>query len=245
MSRQKRTDALGRAYRGSQLKLQIYVNRCTEALNKAVLQALPDMSSPAEPRIEWVSPLEQCLFAEYRDTAFLHALGLECFDEALRGFWPRSGPSWDALAKLTFAGGNTVGVLLVEAKSYPGEFFKEGGSDASHPESVSRIAASLAETKCFFDADDTDWMNSRLYQSANRLAHLYFLRNIASIPTWLVDICFLNDSHQPTSQEQWDDFLPTLACELGLPAGMPENTTFVFLPAMDRSELVSATDPST
>lgn len=53
------------------------------------------------------------------------------------------------------------------------------------------------------------------YQSANRLAHLYFFREIADIPTWLVNVYFANDPHSPTSAETWEMVLPEVKKELG------------------------------
>ena len=37
-----------------------------------------------------------------------------------------------------------------------------------------------------------------LYQFPNRLAHLYFFREIVKVPAWLVNVCYLDDpKHQP------------------------------------------------
>ncbi len=71
-----RVDEFGRAYAGSQLQIQIYVNRRSEELSQKVLQGLSDLAS-LHPRLNWVSPLEKDRFAEYQDSAFLKACGLE------------------------------------------------------------------------------------------------------------------------------------------------------------------------
>jgi len=53
------------------------------------------------------------------------------------------------------------------------------------------IAKALAETKQWCHADPTaDWMGP-LYQSANRLAHLYFLRERLKRlqrPAWMINL---------------------------------------------------------
>jgi hypothetical protein len=47
------------------------------------------------------------------------------------------------------------------------------------------------------------WLG-RLYQSANRLAHLYFLRELAGVQAWLLHTCFINDvDHVPVNEEAW------------------------------------------
>src|SRR3954466_3731568 len=93
----------GWARYGSQLQTQLYVNRRSEALNQAVLGALPALGD-RNPSIEWVAPLESSAagsaFIEPRDDAMLSALGLEELASALRSFWPTRGPVWDALATL-------------------------------------------------------------------------------------------------------------------------------------------------
>src|SRR3989442_874194 len=92
----KRTDELGRAFAGSQLQVQLYVNRRQAELNLAISESVELRSDQT---IEWRSPLEP-RFAEYRDGAFLNALGLNSLRQELKNFWPPSGPRWDGLAVL-------------------------------------------------------------------------------------------------------------------------------------------------
>ncbi len=87
-----RVDEFGRAYAGSQLQIQIYVNRRSEELSRGVLRALPSLAS-LKARLSWVSPLEAEKFAEYRDGAFLAAVGLEHLVPCLSNFWPPRGLS--------------------------------------------------------------------------------------------------------------------------------------------------------
>ncbi|MBL7177378.1 MAG: hypothetical protein ISS66_16265 [Desulfobacteraceae bacterium] len=94
-----RVDDVGRAYAGSQLQIQLYVNRRSEELCQKVIQGLPDLAS-LYPRLHWISPLENDKFAEYQDTAFLKACGLKNLSAELKAFWPHRGPVWDALATI-------------------------------------------------------------------------------------------------------------------------------------------------
>ena len=115
---EERTDSQGRAYAGSQLQIQIYVNRLQKKLNTAILNALPSLSA-LDPTIRWTSPLEADNFAEYQDLAFLKASDLEYLEENLKDFWPRGGPVWDGLAIAEFGGNQGKhGTILVEAKSH-------------------------------------------------------------------------------------------------------------------------------
>jgi hypothetical protein len=68
-----RTDELGRAFKKSQLQIQLYVNRRQSQLTAAVLNALPCLAD-LHPQLTWVSPLEAERFAERRDTAFIRAI---------------------------------------------------------------------------------------------------------------------------------------------------------------------------
>ena len=95
--RKARVDELGRAFAGSQLQIQIYVNRRQEELSLAVLNALRSLAS-LSPRLRWVSPLEKNRFIEYKDVHFLRAVGLGYLAGKLSEFWPKGGPNWDALA---------------------------------------------------------------------------------------------------------------------------------------------------
>ena len=121
-----RVDNDGQAYAGSQLQIQIYVNRLSEELTREVFERLPDLAL-LHPRLNWVSPLEKYRFSEYQDTAFLKACGLEHLSDELKALWPRGGPVWDALASIEFQGDkDRKGILLVEAKSYPAEIYGSG-----------------------------------------------------------------------------------------------------------------------
>jgi len=219
----QRVDSKGRAYAGSQRWIQEFVCQRADLLNNAILQALPSLSV-LNPGIDWVSPLEADGFAEYYDERFLVALGVDQYKQQLRTFWPRRGPHWDALARIHF--GNGVGAILVEAKSYPAELL--GSGCQASPRSRAQIETAFCQTKRWLGADPTaDWYGP-LYQSANRLAHLYFLREIIKVPAWLVHVCFVADPRTPTPVDAWRPALAVAEKQLGLSVPPPFATT-VFL----------------
>jgi hypothetical protein len=230
-----RVDEKGRAFKGSQLQIQIYVNRRQSELEAAVLDALPSLRAK-HPHLEWVSPLESEIFEEYRNGDFLRALGLDEHVSALADFWPRRGPCWDALAAVECACGK--GVLLVEAKSYPEELLSR--MKATSAASIAQIDAALGRTAAWLGLS-RDWIGDR-YQAANRLAHLYFLREVAQVPAWLVNVCFLDDPHRPTSEAAW---LTELGAEKGR-AGAADcpYVGSALLPARDRRELLARLEGS-
>ena len=233
---QERTDVRGRAYAGSQLQIQIYVNRLQEKLNTAILNALPSLAA-LDPTIRWTSPLEADNFAEYQDLAFLKAGGRECLDENLKDFWTRGGPVWDGLAIAEFGGNQGKhGTILVEAKSHVPEVYGNGcqASEVSRK----KILAALDRTKQWLGVpQDSNWTGP-LYQSANRLAHVYFFREVAKVPAWFVNVLFMNDPHSPTSMDDWQKALPGIKEELGLPDTVLPNVGYIFLEAQERSLLV-------
>jgi hypothetical protein len=65
---------------------------------------------PSGAVIDWRSPRGDDAWAEYRDGSFLEALGLARLAPDLKAFWPRRGPQWDALARVS-----TGDVILGEA----------------------------------------------------------------------------------------------------------------------------------
>jgi hypothetical protein len=226
---QSRTDASGRAYAGSQLQLQLHVNERQQALSEFIVAAIPALASLGA-CLCWVSPLEANKRVEYYDNGFLSALGLERLRGELRAFWPRGGPHWDALAQVVKpADTGFEGALLVEAKSYPDEIYSRE-CQAKSPRSLRLIADALEETKRCLGADQrADWMGE-LYQYANRLAHLHFLRK-AGVQAWLANVYFLGDPRSPTTREQWRDELERVKAKLGLAAKAIPHMAEVFLDA--------------
>jgi hypothetical protein len=198
-----RLDEHGRARAGSQRQLQLHVEHAPERLAAAIVSALPGEFDGCF--LEWRAPLAANKFEEPVDAAFLEALGLS--EHA-----PQGGPRWDALA-VAKRGGDRVGVVLIEAKSYPEEILGPG-CRATSAESRNRIGRSLDAAKAAFGADPAaDWMGS-CYQFANRLAHLHFLRQ-QGVPAWLVNVCFIGDWHRRTTRGEWQAALPNTRRMLG------------------------------
>jgi hypothetical protein len=231
-----RVDEHGRAFKGSQLQVQIYVNRRQGELDRTVRDGIEDLDQAAE-LIDWVSPLEEARFIEYQDVAFLRAVGLERLASELAAFWPRrGGPVWDGLARVHLHTG-AEGVVLVEGKSYPNELYGPGCT-ATAEDSKQRIRSALERTQAWFGLPiGADRWLGRLYQSANRLAHLYFLREVAGVEAWLLHTCFINDvDHVPVNEEAWRLAIEHADRELGLAEASPYAGA-VFLRARPRTEL--------
>jgi hypothetical protein len=217
-----RTDFNGRAYAGSQRQIQTYVNERTSELSHAVAEALQPCKLD-ESTIHWASPLAADNHSEYRDEEFLEIIGAGHLAPKLRKFWPRGGPCWDALARLD--GG---GCVLVEAKSHIPELYGNGCGAAGG--ALSLIQSSLLLAKVWLGVSpDADWLG-RLYQSANRLAHLYFLREIGKVDAFLANVCFTGDPHSPTTRQEWDEGIRDVSEQLRIASQVPYSVS-VFLEA--------------
>lgn len=183
-------------------------------LQRAV-ETCPDLLQPAGlPPIHWLSPRRDDDFAEYRDGAFLDLLDLGALRPALRAFWPARGPQWDALGR---AGETRV---LVEAKAHVRELLSP--PSAAKPASHERIAKSLDRVKTALGADErSDWARV-LYQYANRLAHLWFLRD-QGVDARLLFVDFVGDEERngPQSPEAWAATYQVADHALGLTPGHP------------------------
>ncbi|NLS77725.1 MAG: hypothetical protein GXY76_10740 [Chloroflexi bacterium] len=182
--------------RGSQKCLQILVNDYPSLINT---QLAFWIGLPSAEGIHWRSPLKQDEYAEYRDSDAIDHLGMSLPKRSLESFWPRQGPQWDALAKT-----DRGDVILVEAKAHIREMVTDP-CKAKSTRSQDVIRESLDATKRFLGANpDVDWMKS-FYQYTNRLAHLYLLRELNSLPAYLLLVYFINDQDVggPGSEQQW------------------------------------------
>ena len=222
-----RVDSKGLAWKGSMLQMQLYANLYPHTISQAIGAELELTGS-----MDWMSPREEDRYAEYRDESFLKALGLSRLAGDLRDFWPRGGPCWDALGLWTTSEGEKAPVLI-EAKSYPGEAVSSMSAKAAA--SRETIERSLAMTAKWLGIEGgLDSWTAGSYQAANRLAHLYFLREICQVPAYLVFVLFTDDPlHQPTSHDVWSTSLPHFWTNLGL-EGIPNYTAAILLPGLER-----------
>jgi hypothetical protein len=91
------------------------------------------------------------------------------------------GPSWDALGVISSPLGNIKpGVILAEAKSQIPEIY--GGDCQASAASLPKIRAAMHPARGWCGCTNSDQWPGPLYQSANRIAHLYFLREKLVIP---------------------------------------------------------------
>ena len=183
--------------RGSLRNIQVLVNRNPALLTDKIKERLKIELSD----ITWVSPLKDDEYAEYRDGDFLKRLGLGELKVPLNHFWPEKGPQWDALGK-----GSDGEVFIVEAKANIPELLSS--CEARAPKSRRRMQRRFKETREFLKCRTSiDWTTG-LYQYANRLTHLYYLRHLNKINAYLIFVYFVDDTtHIPTSLKEWEGAL--------------------------------------
>lgn len=149
--------------------------------------------------LQWVSPIRSNSMAEYRDVGFLEKVGVvDKVSVALRTFWPSGGPQWDALGVT-----DADEVILVEAKANLKEL-KSPGTKAGE-QSLALIKQSLDEVKSGLGVGaQIDWTKT-YYQYANRVAHLYYLRELNGIKAFLINVYFIGDQsvNGPASVKEW------------------------------------------
>ncbi|MFC1953904.1 hypothetical protein ACFLWR_07265 [Chloroflexota bacterium] len=211
--------SIGRAKNGSQKYIQDLVNYSPEYLNRLIFSNNASLMNYSNGKIEWVSPLDQENFKEYRDDRFLWPIRQAWYYKQLGKFWPSSGPQWDALA-IVYGADGSEGVILVEAKANTLEL---GGPQyacqAKSQNSIDMIQASFTTVKNAIGTGiESDWLGD-YYQYANRIAHLYFLREICKVPTWLVYLYFVNGwvNQDPSIAKHWKESIATIYMQLGLP----------------------------
>ena len=198
------------ALRGSKRWLQLVVNRCPNVFAEAIAKAIVLEHGET---IEWLSPLESKAFTEYRDLAFLERLGISPQHRQLEDFWPPQGPVWDGLARTS--GGR---YLLIEAKANIPEL--DTSPTGATRTSLHKIRKALDETREFLGVrSKTDWSKC-FYQYANRLAHLYFLRELNKVDATLVFVYFMGDTtvsgKDPVSFEGWQTAIGLATHHLGI-----------------------------
>jgi hypothetical protein len=181
---------------GSKHWLRVLINQRPDLFAERLSQAF---GWPVEEAIAWLSPLVDDEYAEYKDQCFLDRLGVLPTEIGvpLNQFWPPGGPQWDGLGTLS---GRRP--LLVEAKAYIEESYTTG-SQATYP-ARALIQQSLNATKYYLRSTSAHDWSSIFYQQANRLAHLYFLRELNKIDAYLILVYFFNDNHvRLTTEQEW------------------------------------------
>jgi hypothetical protein len=172
---------------------------------------------PGAGTIEWLSPLAEDHYAEYRDASFLGQLKLGHLSDDLARFWPSLGPQWDGLAR-----SDKGHVILAEAKAHIGEFCSPGSQAAGS--SLVKIKASLlrAALAMGVDPEDAARWHRQFYQYTNRLAHLFWLRE-HGVEAKLVLIGLIHDDDMPgtTTPEAWQAAYRVANFALGLAEGHP------------------------
>lgn len=194
--------------KGSLKWIQRLVNERPDLINQQLAAAI---NLRKDDNIHWLSPLSSDEYAEYRDTSFTKKLDITLNRRSRESFWPDRGPQWDALGKT-----DSGKVILVEAKAHLGEIVSPGtqASEASRK----KIITSLEETKAFLKVGPTVNWSGTFYQYTNRLAHLYLLRILNNIDSYLVFIYFLNDGEMegPKTVQEWQAGIKVLEAALGL-----------------------------
>lgn len=207
--------------KGSLKWIQHVINSCPDVLNRPIIQLID--GGEAHP-IEWLSPRADDDYAEYRDQEFLDLLGIKLSETQLEDFWPTRGPQWDALGRI-----DDKAYFLVEAKAHISEVISF--PQAKAPTSKSLINKSLDETKAFLNQKPDVDPSKGFYQYANRLAHLYLLRELNDVPAYLVFVYFVNDrTHIPTTRDEWKGALRLMHAILGTQKHrLSENIIEVFI----------------
>lgn len=179
-------------------------------IQKAVRDA-PDVLQPAGlPPIEWLSPLAEDDYAEYRDAGFLQRLEIGHLAAGLQDFWPSHGPQWDAL------GVTSSGPVLVEAKAHIREFLSPPCK--ASPLSRAQIERAFASVGSDLGVGTTATWPKIYYQYANRISFLWWLRQ-QGIDAKLLFVSFLNDDDMngPAHAETWETAFAAADYALGIP----------------------------
>ena len=211
---------------GSLKDIQRVVNERPELIAKELCN---HFKSTDFETIEWVSPLAEKSFAEYRDQDFITELRLRPERMVLEDFWPQMGPQWDALG--TTSKGQPI---LVEAKANIPELVSP--PSGAGKESLDSIEKSLQMVKDYLAVSDKVNWAGKFYQYTNRLAHLYFLRVLNGIPAFLVFVYFINDRtvSGPTSSQEWAAAIKVMKTYLGIGRNKLEKyTADVFIDVQD------------
>ena len=81
--------------RGSLRDIQVLVNRFPDFFTRKIKEHIRIKSD----RIDWVSPLKDDEYSEYRDNGFIAKLGVQNLKTSLNDFWPKRGLNGTLLAE--------------------------------------------------------------------------------------------------------------------------------------------------
>jgi hypothetical protein len=193
---------------GSLKDIQVLINNYPSRLTNHIKKTLHIKSED----IEWVSPIRDDEYAEYRDRGFIERLGITNLQVPIKDFWPNNGPQWDALGR-----GSHGEVFIVEAKANIPEIVTDP-MGAKSERSIKLIKDSLEATKKYLKVkNNIDWSGT-FYQYTNRLAHLYYLRVLNKISAYLLFIYFIGDKtvDGPESIKEWKAALTVVKKYLGI-----------------------------
>lgn len=193
--------------------------------------------------IEWVSP-DPRTGKELKDSAW-REIGLREPSPQAVGWWPRSGPTWDAVARITSPDG-TVGAIFAEAKGRVAELRSNGcqSTDAVNRRMITDALYDVQNTLGV--VRDPTWLGPP-YQPANRLAWLWFAREHPAhrqdpLPVWLLSVYFCGVLYEgvrpvigPADEAAWRPEIDRLHAEMGLPPAPHPLSHFwleLFLPSI-------------
>ena len=174
------------AHKGSRCSIQQLIN----TNNGSTLTQAIGRVDPTLQNIKWLSPLAADNFKEFINRDLRALLKPPCNLD----FWPGRGPHWDAVGMA----GDTL--ILVEAKSYPGETRSKMGATSDNSQQLITESMREAHTRLVSPThnetpppsyDPKIWEET-YYQLGNRLSYLSFL-NYQNIPTKFVLVNFVND----------------------------------------------------
>jgi hypothetical protein len=188
--------------------LQVLANERRDLGDNIVLRAV--QAAPGV-KVEWLSPLASDEYAEYSDADFIQRLGCNDLKAPLESFWPKGGPEWDGLARTSDGR-----LVIIEAKAHIPELVSSP-TGATEP-ALSIIRQSLATTRSFINCNaPCDW-STAFYQYTNRLAHLYLLRELNTLPAFLISIYFTHapDVENAPSEAEWRGALRLLHAYVGV-----------------------------
>jgi hypothetical protein len=215
-----------------------------QAINRGLIEENVELrefaASPAG--ITWVSP-NLNTGKELRDGAW-EVVGLRTPSPQSAGWWPTSGPAWDAVASVRGNDGST-GAIFIEAKGRAAEL-RSGGCRSANPSSIKTITEALHDVQSDLGVPiRTNWLGPA-YQPANRLAWLWFGRcheehRFDPLPIWLVSIYFcgvhyrsVNGIVGPPGESAWRPEIDRLHAEMRLPENHPLSSRCIelFLPSI-------------